>query len=195
MGDGPGPSFPLVTAFAPISMPVRARTPRVRLLILPGVHARTVALKPAMRHPRPRPRPDRHPRPRPRPDRHPRPPRPDRRPRRGPRRRPPAITRATTPPTACATMADPAPNTTYVGSAPTATTAALVQGSCHVVLHAARVRMGLSHFHMGPRISGPMSTTTRPHGGILAVLVQELPVEEGCTSTKLMLGLGFLTPL
>ena len=167
-------------------MPVLGLTPRGRLLILPGVHARTVALKPAMRHPRPRPRPDRHPRP----------PRPDRRPHRGPRRRPPAITRATTPPTACATMADPAPNTTYVGSAPTATTAALVQGSCHfVILHAARVRMGLSHFHMGPRISGPMSTTIRPHGGILAVLVQELPVEEGCTSTKLMLGLGFLTPL
>ena len=50
--------------------------------------------------------------------------------------------------------------------------------------------MGLSHLHMGPRISGPMSTTTRPHGRILALLVQELPVEEGCTSTKDMMVMG-----
>ena len=47
MGDGPGPSLALVIALAPISMPVLALTPRVRLLILCGVHARPVALHPA----------------------------------------------------------------------------------------------------------------------------------------------------
>ena len=52
--------------------------------------------------------------------------------------------------------------------------------------------MGLSHLHMGPRISGPMSTTTRPIGITLAVLVRELPVEDGCTSTKHIMVLGFL---
>ena len=50
--------------------------------------------------------------------------------------------------------------------------------------------MGLSHLHMGPRISGPMSTTTRPIGITLAVLVQELPVEDGCTSTKHIMVMG-----
>ena len=41
-----------------------------------------------------------------------------------------------------------------------------------------------------------MSTTTRPKGGILALLVQELPVEEGCTSTKHMMVMGFrLVPI
>ena len=170
MGDGPGPSFPLVTAFAPIGMPVRARTPRVRLLILPGVHARTVALRPVSHRPRGRPRRRRH--------------------------RPRAITRATTPPTAFATMADPAPNTAAAGSAPTAPTAALVQSSCHVVMfHAALVIMGPSHLHMGPRISGPMSNTTGPHGITLAMLVQESPLEDRCTSTKPILVLGFLPQL
>jgi hypothetical protein len=98
--------------------------------------------------------------------------------------------------TAFATMADPAPNTAAAGSAPTAPTAALVQSSCRVVMfHAAIVRMGLSHLHMGPRISGPLSNTTGLHGITLAMLVQESPVEDGCTSTKPILVLGFMTPL
>jgi len=170
MGDGQGPSFPLVTALAPISLPVLALIPRVRLLIQPGVHARIVALRPVSHRPRGRPRRRRH--------------------------RPRAITRASTPPTAIATMAARAPNTAAAGSAPTAPTAALVQSSCRVVMfHAAIVRMGLSHLHMGPRISGPVSNTTGPHGITLAMLVQESPVEDGCTSTKHILVLGFLTPL
>jgi hypothetical protein len=51
MGDGPGPSSTLVLTarLAPISLPVLALTPRVRLLILRGVHARTVALRSAQR--------------------------------------------------------------------------------------------------------------------------------------------------
>ena len=51
MGDGPGPSLALVTlsvvTLVPISGPVLALTPRVRLLILCGVLARPVALHPA----------------------------------------------------------------------------------------------------------------------------------------------------
>ena len=108
------------------------------------------------------------------------------------------MTRATTPTTAFATMADPASNTAAAGSAPTAPTAALVLRSCHVVVfHAARalVIMGLSNFHMGPRISGPMSNTTGPNGITLAMLVQESSVEDGCTSTKPILGFCLMTPL
>jgi len=55
MGDGPGPSFQCgPPALAPIRGPVLALTPRVRLLILCGVRARTVAFHPASvrHHPR-----------------------------------------------------------------------------------------------------------------------------------------------
>ena len=54
--------------------------------------------------------------------------------------------------------------------------------------------MGLSHLHMGPRIRGPMSTTTRLVGIILAVLVQELPVEDECTPTKHIVVMGLWMP-
>ena len=52
---GDGPFLPLVrkARLAPMSMPVLAPTSRVRLLILRGVHARTVALRSAHRLPLP----------------------------------------------------------------------------------------------------------------------------------------------
>ena len=54
MGNGLCPSL-LETAIAAISMFVRARTPLHQSLMIsmPGVHARTVALQPALRRPRP----------------------------------------------------------------------------------------------------------------------------------------------
>ena len=91
-----------------------------------------------------------------------------------------AQTRAATPSTASSTMVAPAPSSVIATSAPTASTADLVQTGWNVVhLDAALVQMGLSHF--GQAL---WNTSTRPLRFSLALLVQELPVEEGCTSTK-----------